>query len=75
MIKFKRINGWSYKTQNDQFMISNCGKRMWFSAEIDTEASAKHGWEIPVENSKVYHSTLREAQNWIINFEIVKAVA
>jgi hypothetical protein len=48
---------------------------MWFSAEIDTEASAKHGWEIPVENSKVYHSTLREAQNWIINFEIVKAVA
>ena len=69
MIKFKRINGWSYKTIEGKFMISNCGPRQWFSAEIDVEASEKFGWAIPIENSKVYHASLPEAQNWVRTFE------
>jgi hypothetical protein len=58
-MKFKRINGWSYKTEDGKFMISNCGYRTWFSAEIDQESSNHHGWEIALESSKVYHTTCR----------------
>lgn len=75
MIKFKRINGWSYKTEDNRYMVSNCGERYWFSAEIDQEASARHGWEIAIENTKVYHSTCRDAQNWVREYEMKKAVA
>jgi hypothetical protein len=69
MIKFNRINGWSYKTTDGKFMISNCGSRQWFSAEIDFEYSEKFGWAIPVENSKVYHSSIKEAQQWVRTVE------
>ena len=69
MIKFNRIDGWSYKTTDGKFMISNCGPREWFSAEVDFEYSEKFGWAIPVENSKVYHSSIKEAQQWIRNVE------
>jgi hypothetical protein len=74
-MKFKRINGWSYKTEDGKFMISNCGPRSWFSAEIDQEASNHHGWEIPLESSKVYHATCREAQDWVVGYEMTKAGA
>ena len=75
MIKFNRINGWSYKTSDNAYIISNCGDRMWFSAEIDAEASQKHGFDVPVENSKVYHTTLTEAQSWVrsYNYQAVSA--
>jgi hypothetical protein len=69
MIKFTRINGWSYKSDDNKFMISNCGLRQWFSAQIDTEQSLKFGWEIPIENSKVYHTTIGEAQRWVRTVE------
>ena len=75
MIKFNKINGWSYKTTDDRFMISNCGSRQWFSAEIDAEYSEKFGWAIPVENSKVYHTTITEAQRWIRDVEYAKVCA
>lgn len=68
MIKFNRINGWSYKTTDGKFIISNCGPREWFSAEIDDEQSQKFGWSIALENSKQYHSSLKEAQNWVRSF-------
>jgi hypothetical protein len=68
MIKFHKINGWSYRTSDDQIIISNCGPRSWFSAEIDTEESKKFGWLIPFENSKQYHTSLKDAQNWVRNF-------
>ena len=65
-IKFKRINGWSYKTADNKFIISHTGAdRYWFSAEIDAESSEKWGWEIPIENTKQYFSTLRDAQRWV----------
>jgi len=75
MIKFNRINGWSYKTSDNAYIISNCGSRTWFSAEIDAESSLKHGFDIAAENSKVYHTTLTEAQNWVrsYNYEAVLA--
>jgi len=69
MIKFNKINGWSYKTIDNKFMISNCGPRQWFSAEIDLEYSEKFGWAIPVENSKVYHASIKEAQQWVRTVE------
>jgi len=68
MIKFNRINGWSYKTTDGKFMILNCGSRLWFSAEVDEAESEKFGWIIPLENSKQYHSSLKEAQNWVRSF-------
>jgi hypothetical protein len=74
MIRFKRINGWSYKTVDNKFIISNCGKRYWFTAEIDQEATEKFGFEIPVENSKMYHSNISEAQNWVRSYEYKKAI-
>jgi tRNA 2-selenouridine synthase SelU len=46
----------------------------WFSAEIDTEASEKHGWEIPVENSKIYHATITQAQKWVRTVEYKEAI-
>jgi hypothetical protein len=52
-------------------MISNCGNRTWFSAEIDAEATAKHGFEIAIENTKMYHTTLTEAQNWVRSYNYV----
>jgi len=56
-------------------MISNCGARQWYSAEIDADYSEKFGWAIPVENSKVYHTTITEAQKWIRDVEYAKQVA
>ena len=75
MIKFNRINGWSYITTDDRFMISNCGSREWFSAEVDAEATAKHGFIIPDEHSKVYHKSLSSAQNWVRTFDYAKVCA
>jgi hypothetical protein len=75
MIKFNRINGWSYKTSDNAYMISNCGNRTWFSAQIDAELSAKHGFEVAVENTKMYHTTLAEAQNWVRSYNYVAVSA
>jgi len=73
MIKFNRINGWSYKTSDDCFIVSNCGPRQWFSAEIDAELTAKHGFIVVDEHSKVYHSSL--TQNWVRTFDYAKVGA
>ena len=75
MINFKKINGWSYKTTEDRVMISNCGSRQWFSAEIDAEQTANHGFVIADEHSKVYHSSLQSAQNWVRTFDYAKVGA
>ena len=69
-MKFKRINGWSYKTEDNSYMISNCGPRYWFSAEIDQEFSERMGFECPVERSKVYHSTAKEAKEWVLSYNL-----
>ena len=66
-----RINGWSYKTRDNQFMISHEGSdRCWFSAKIDSESSTCWNFEIADESSKVYHSSLREAMNWVESYEM-----
>ena len=66
-----RINGWSYKTRDNQFMISHTGAdRSWFSAKIDSESSTRWNFEIADESSKVYHSSLREAMNWVESYEM-----
>ena len=71
-----RINGWSYKTRDNQFMISHTGaNRCWYSAKIDAEASAQWGWEICIESTKQYHTTLAEAKNWVESYELAKAGA
>jgi hypothetical protein len=75
MIKFNKINGWSYKTSDDRFIVSNCGPRQWFSAEIDAELTAKHGFIVVDEHSKVYHNSLTSAQNWVRTFDYAKVCA
>jgi hypothetical protein len=66
---FIRINGWSYKTRDNKFMISHTGAdRCWFSAEIDEESSARWGWDVPNEYSKQYHSSLRNAMMFVENY-------
>jgi hypothetical protein len=73
---FIRINGWSYKTRDNQFMISHEGSnRCWWSAKIDAELSAHLGWDVPIENSKTYSSSLREAMNWVESYEMQKVGA
>ena len=72
-MKIKKINGWSYKTEDNGFIISNCGDRVWFSAQIDAEATQKHGFEVAVENSKVYHRSYADAKNWVLRNELVGA--
>ena len=74
MTIWTRINGWSYKTRDNQFMISHTGaNRCWYSAKIDTEASAQWGWEICIEATKVYHTTMRESMNWVESYELPMA--
>ena len=71
-----RINGWSYKTRDNRFIIQHSGaNRCWYSAEIDAESTARHGFDVCNEYSKTYHSTLREAMNWVESREMKKAVA
>jgi len=71
-----RINGWSYKTRDNRFIIQHSGgTRCWYSANIDAEATARHGFDVCDEYSKQYFSSLREAMNWIETHEINKAVA
>ena len=48
-------------------MIQNCGSLTWFLAEIDTELSAKYGFEVADENSKMYFNSYRNAKNWLEN--------
>jgi hypothetical protein len=68
---FIRINGWSYKTRDNQFMISHEGSdRCWWSAKIDAESSARFGWDIPIENSKTYHTSLRNSMDWVEKYEM-----
>lgn len=68
-VKFNRINGWSYRTSDDKFIVANCGPRYWFSAQVDEEATERHGFLVAIENSKVYHSSLSSAQKWVREFE------
>jgi hypothetical protein len=75
MIKFNRINGWSYKTSDNAYIISNCGDRTWFSAEIDSELTAKHGFDIAIENTKTYHTSLTEAQKWVRSYHYVEVAS
>jgi len=70
MVKFNRVNGWTYKTTDNQFLIYNGGPNEWYSAEIDTELVEKFGYcsVAVLESSKVFHYSLREAQKWVRSF-------
>jgi len=70
MIKFNRVNGWTYKTSDSEYIVYNGGPNEWYSAPVDTELVKKYGF-CPVavnESEKVLHSSLRDAQNWVRSF-------
>jgi hypothetical protein len=71
VIKFNRVNGWTYKTTDNQFMVYNGGPNEWYSAKIDPELVEKYGYcSVAVdEYSKMFHYSLKEAMNWIRTFE------
>lgn len=71
MIKFNRVNGYTYKTADNQYMIYNAGPKEWYSAPIDSELVEKFGYS-PVavdESNKMFHTSLRNAQDWVRVFD------
>ena len=36
-MKFNRLNGWTYKTTDNAYIVYNGGPNEWYSAEIDHE--------------------------------------
>lgn len=64
MIKFNRVNGWTYKTTDNKFLVYNGGPNEWYSAEIDPELVTKYGYcSVAVnENTKQFHYSLKYAQ-------------
>ena len=70
-IKFNRVNGWTYKTSDDKFLVYNGGKNEWYSAPIDNDLVAKYGFcSVSIdESNKIFHYSLRDAQNWVRTVE------
>ena len=67
MIKFKKVNGWTLKTEDNQYMIYNGGPNEWYSAKIDPEMIEKYGYcSVAVdESSKMFHYSIKDAQSWV----------
>jgi hypothetical protein len=67
MIKFNRVNGWTYKTTDNAFIVYNGGPNEWYSAPIDSEMAARFGFNsvVAVQSEKIFHTSLRHAQNWV----------
>ena len=65
-MKFNKINGWSYKSEDNKVMFANAGQRYWFAAIIDQEESEKFGWIIPIENTKSYGNSIKDAKELAI---------
>ena len=70
MIKFNRVNGWTYKTADNKFLVYNGGPNEWYSAEIDHELVEKFGYcSVAVdESTKQFHTSITNAQNWVRSF-------
>jgi hypothetical protein len=71
MIKFNRVNGFTYKTSDNAFIIYNGGPKEWYSAPVDAELAAKFGYVsvAAVDGNKVFHTSLRQAQEWVRTFD------
>lgn len=71
MIKFNRVNGWTYKTTDNAFIVYNGGPNEWYSAPVDAELVAKFGYcSVAIkESEKMFHSSLRQAQQWVRTVE------
>jgi len=70
-IKFNRVNGWTYKTVDNQFLVYNGGPNEWYSAKIDPEMVEKFGFcSVAIdESTKQFHSSIKNAQLWVRKFE------
>ena len=71
VIKFNRVNGWTYKTEDDQYIVYNGGSREWYSAKVDPEMAAKYGFVSVsiIQSTRQYHSSITEAQQWVREVE------
>jgi hypothetical protein len=69
-MKFNRVNGWTYKTKDNKFMVYNGGANEWYSAEIDIELVEKFGYSSVsvVQESKQFHYSLKDAMTWVREF-------
>lgn len=74
MIKFKRVNGWTYKTEDDQYIVYNGGPNEWYSGKADQDLVKQYGYESVAmdDSSKQFHSSLRLAQLWVreVNYKV-----
>ena len=70
MIKFNRVNGWTYKTTDNKVLVYNGGPREWYSAEIDHELVQKFGYcsVAVIESTKRFHFSMKDAQIWVRSF-------
>ena len=70
-IKFNRVNGWTYKTEDEQYLIYNGGPREWYSAKVDPEMAIKYGFVSIsiIESTKQMHFSITDAQQWVRKFE------
>ena len=66
-MKFNRVNGWTYKTNDNAYIVYNGGPNEWYSAPVDSELVAKYGYSSVsvIESQKIFHTSLREAQSWV----------
>jgi hypothetical protein len=70
MTKFNRVNGWTYKTSDGKFIVYNGGPNEWYSGPVDPVLVAKFGFcSVAIdEGNKIFHNSLRSAQDWVRSF-------
>lgn len=75
MIKFNRVNGWTYKTEDNQYLVYNAGPNEWYSAKVDADMVAEFGYTtvVAIDSTKVFHYSIKDAQSWIreVNYKQV----
>jgi hypothetical protein len=70
MIKFKRVNGWTYKTADNKYIVYNGGANEWYSAPVDEKLVEQFGYcSVAVnESQKTYHYSICDAQSFVQDF-------
>jgi hypothetical protein len=66
-MKFNRVNGWTYKTNDDAFIIYNGGPNEWYSAKIDSKLVEQFGIcsVVAIQETKQFHYSLKDAMAWV----------
>ena len=67
LIKFNRVNGWTYKTSDNQFIVYNAGPNEWYSAVIDSSMTEMFGYTsvTAIDSTKQFHTSMQNAMAWV----------